>query len=506
MISLLLTVALGAAPKCVHLVSTTDLHGHLTPKQVTNGQSTYEAGGLARFGAILEELRAGKDPVLLLDSGDLFQGTLESNLQHGKAVIAAFNALGYAAAAVGNHEFDFGPETMEPDATCDLQGAFKARLAEAHFPFLAVNLVELTTGELPRWPNLAASKLFDLKGLKVGVIGIANPETPSLTVRRYVESLAFVDPVEPIIREAKRLRAKGAKLVVAIGHLGGSCDVTNADVPSSCERPSQLLDLMSRLPPGTVDVMFGGHTHRFMAHVVNGTPTIEAGAEGRWFSELTACVQKGGGLDKGRLRLTPPQEIVGEKVSAPVAAIVAPYLARVSDDVRRPLGPVLAGPLRRDYHALSPLGAMVAEAVRARGTADFGIVNAGGLRADLPGGPLTYGALFETFPFENNVVVIDMSGQDLVDFVNALGGSGHGYPQVAGLSLAGDAGAYGVLGKDQAQIDLAARYRVATLDFLLRGGDGTLTVVHRFKPAQITDLGGDVSVRDAILAYLKQRR
>lgn len=251
--------------------------------------------------------------------------------------------------------------------------------------------------------------------------------------------------------------------------------------------------------------MLGGHTHRFMAHLVNGTPTLEAGAEGRWFSELTVCAQKRGGLDKSTLKLSAPREIVGEKSSPAVAAVVAPYLASVAEEVKRPLGPVLPAALRRDYHALSPLGAMVAEAVRARGSADFGIVNAGGLRADLPSGPLTYGELFETFPFENNVVVVEMTGQELVDFVNALGGSGHGYPQVAGMSLTGDAGAYGVLGKDLARVDLEGHYRVATLDFLLRGGDGTLTVVRKLKPGQTSDLGGEVSVREAILAYLKQR-
>ena len=165
----------AAPPRCILILGTNDVHGHLVPHTVDDGTGSHEVGGLARFGVILRGIRSGREPVLLLDSGDLFQGTLESNVRHGRAVIAAYNLMGYDASTLGNHDFDFGREP--PDDS--LQGAIKARLREAHFPFLAANLVDSRTGELPRWQNLAASKLFDLDGLKVGVIGVANPDTPS---------------------------------------------------------------------------------------------------------------------------------------------------------------------------------------------------------------------------------------------------------------------------------------------------------------------------------------
>jgi len=492
-----LVALLAAPPRCVLILGTNDVHGHLQPRVVNDGAGPHEVGGLARFGTVVHGIRSGTEPVLLLDSGDLFQGTLESNVRHGRAVISAYNLLGYDASTLGNHDFDFGREA--PDDS--LQAAIKARLREAHFPFLAVNLIDSKTGELPRWTNLAASKLFDLDGLKVGVIGVANPDTPALTIRKYVEGLTFVNPVGPVVREAKALRAQGAQLIIAIAHIGGDCDLKNPDAATSCRRPNQIFDLLDGLPPGTIDVALGGHTHRLMAHWVDGVATLEAGAEGRYFSEIEACVRPGGGLDREHTRLEPPREISAGPADPKISAVIQPFLDAVGADAKRALGPVLSGPLKRDYHALSPLGAMVAEAIRRDEGVQMAVVNAGGLRADLLAGPLTYGALYEMFPFENYVVVLDLTGREATAFVNALGGSGHGYPQTAGFALRGWPGAYELVDAQGVPLDSNKHYRLATLDFLLHGGDGTQPVVQKLAGSQVVRVGANV--RDVIVEYLK---
>src|SRR3954469_304042 len=122
----------------ISIVGTNDLHGGILQRE--------DRGGLALLGGYVANLRAARSKdggaVLLVDAGDMFQGTLESNLTEGSVVVAAYNRLGYAAAAVGNHEFDFGP--VGPASTPqqpgdDPRGALKARAAEASFPFLAAN-------------------------------------------------------------------------------------------------------------------------------------------------------------------------------------------------------------------------------------------------------------------------------------------------------------------------------------------------------------------------------
>src|SRR6185369_2499720 len=140
----------------ISVIATTDLHGGVLPRGVR--------GGVALLGGYLRNIRTARlqdgGGVLLVDAGDMFQGTLESNLNEGAAVIAAYNALGYAAAAVGNHDFDFGP--VGPTSTSqqpsdDPRGALKARAAQANFPFLAANLIDEATARPPEWRNVSPS-------------------------------------------------------------------------------------------------------------------------------------------------------------------------------------------------------------------------------------------------------------------------------------------------------------------------------------------------------------
>src|SRR6185436_9714105 len=140
------------------IVGTNDLHGGILPR---DGR-----GGLALLGGYVKNLRDARardgGAVLLIDAGDMFQGTLVSNTTEGAHVVAAYNVLGYTAAAVGNHEFDFGP--VGPAATPrtpgdDPRGALKARASEARFPFLAANLVEVSSGRAVEWANVKPTVL-----------------------------------------------------------------------------------------------------------------------------------------------------------------------------------------------------------------------------------------------------------------------------------------------------------------------------------------------------------
>src|SRR5438552_10278475 len=137
----------------ISVIATTDLHGGVLQRG--------ERGGLALLGGYLRNLRAARarngGAVLLVDSGDMFQGTLESNLNEGAAVVRAYNGLGYAAAAIGNHEFDFGPagpKVTPEQPGDDPRGALKARAAEARFPFLAANIIDNATGQPVAWRNV----------------------------------------------------------------------------------------------------------------------------------------------------------------------------------------------------------------------------------------------------------------------------------------------------------------------------------------------------------------
>ena len=206
-------------------------------------------GGLALLGGYVKNLRAARardgGAVLLIDAGDMFQGTLESNIGEGAAVVAAYNALGYTAAAIGNHEFDFGPvgKAATPRApTDDPRGALRARAAEARFPFLAANLIETASGAPPAWTNVRPTTLVDVAGLKVGIVGVMTLEALTATIAGNVGGLSVAPLVDTIRTQATALRAQGADVVIVTAHAGGRCTaVDRPDDLSSCNPDAEIL-------------------------------------------------------------------------------------------------------------------------------------------------------------------------------------------------------------------------------------------------------------------------
>jgi 2',3'-cyclic-nucleotide 2'-phosphodiesterase (5'-nucleotidase family) len=212
----------------------------------------------------------------------------------------------------------------------------------------------------------------------------------------------------------------------------------------------------------------GGHTHELIAGVVEGTAVLQAGARGAFLSRATLC--------EGRPpivhppdRLRPGEPFLGE-VLAPeprVAAAVAARRAAAQAERDRPVGVRLARALPRSRTGPSPFGAAAAQSLRSAARADFGLVNAGSLRLDLPAGELRHGDLFEALPFDDRLVVLTLRGDEIADLVARLARSGKGYPQLAGLVLQADGPRTCAGGR----LEPRRRYTVATNEFLATGGD-----------------------------------
>ena len=211
----------------ISLVGTNDLHGRMA-------MLPWLGGHLAN----LRRARSADGAVLLVDAGDLFQGTLASNLTEGAAVVRAYNALGYAAAAIGNHEFDYGPagELGFPRGPSDdPRGALRARAREASFPFLAANIVEASSGSAPRWDNVSPDLLTTVAGVRVGLVGVSTEATPTTTLAVNFRGLAMRPLAEAVSERAASLRSRGAAVVVVLAHAGGGC--RRFDQPADLSTP-----------------------------------------------------------------------------------------------------------------------------------------------------------------------------------------------------------------------------------------------------------------------------
>ncbi|WP_257455384.1 bifunctional metallophosphatase/5'-nucleotidase [Archangium lipolyticum] len=539
-----------AEPVRLTLVGTNDFHGWLMPHTTTlAGGLELREGGAAVFAGYVARLRADNpDGVLLLDAGDLFQGTLASNLTEGASVVDVYNQLGYAAAALGNHEFDYGPAGPKavPGPGEDPFGALVARIRQARFPLLSVNVREAASGQHPAWFGNDGTLLVTLKGVKVGVIGLTTPSTPRIVNPALVSTLRFDDMVPATLEAAKRLRAQGAEVVVGVAHAGGKCaDLSNPRDTSSCDRKDgEIYELVESLPPGTLDVVFAGHTHQAMGHFFGDVPVLSTWGLGRSFgvvelfvdpesrkvltertrlqAAIPVCAQvdeKTGSCDPRKLkeagatvRLVAPTFLGGPVVAdKEVEALVAPVLARVEEEQRRPLGVTVTAPLGRNYENESALGDVLTDSLREMEKVDVALLNSGGLRANLKAGPLTYGDLYEVLPFDNTVAIVTVTGDELRRLLVAAYGTGSGVFQQSGLKVklarcAGPERLRDVTLANGKPLEPKRLYRVVLPDFLARGAAGLGTVLSQVPPERIDlGLGREQILRDALATWWKSR-
>ena len=507
------------------IVGTSDLHGHIE-------MLPYLAGNLAN-------LRAGGkvDEIVLLDGGDMFQGTLESNLVEGKSVVEAYQQLGYAAVAVGNHEYDFGPagERAVPiEPRDDPRGALKARSAEASFPFLAANLIDGFAREPASWPNLHQSVLIERRGVSIGVIGVSTIDTPRTTNARNFEGLLMAPLVESIQTQAAALRKRGAHLVLVTAHAGGRCAAfERPDDLTSCDPAQEIFEVARALAPGTVDAIVAGHTHAGIAHEVNGIPIVQSFSKGIAFGRIDLVIDGGPGRRVISHTIHPPRYLCGERREPPdlvkgeacpageyegkpvvadreLAALVAGYETQARAVRDRKLGVVSDGVIRGVRSEESPLGNLFADLMRAaRPGADVALTNGGGLRADLPAGELTYGDLYEAMPFDNRFATVKLTGQQLSRVFEHNLMVASGVFSISGLRVvarcSGDRLVVSLTReKGGKKVGPRERLTLVTSDFLASGGDGILGVTDLDQGAIQMHDDGPI-IRDGIADLLARR-
>ncbi|MEO0459666.1 MAG: 5'-nucleotidase C-terminal domain-containing protein [Myxococcota bacterium] len=516
-------------PRCVTLLAANDVHGSLEPQRRHAGDVSVTVGGLLTMSGYINAIRArSRHAVVLLDAGDIYQGTLVSNRFWGRSVIDVYNAMEFDAAVLGNHEFDFGDGERKDG---DLLGVVRDRVAQARFPFLTLNVRDRNRQTMIDWPNTRRSMLIERGAVKVGVIGVSTPQTPNTTRRENVASLDFALPPSMVAAEAQALRDQGAELVVLLGHLGGACrDLSDPHDTSSCEQDSELFELIRALPHKSVDVAIGGHTHQYIAHWYQGVAVLEAGASAQSLSRVDACIDPTGGIDVVTSKIHRPIALcaqqwqeggceprVTSKGSTPAAyagipiaadpaveAAAAPYLAEIEELQNTPLGVELPYPLKRDGLLDRNIGALVAEGLARTVPSGLAIQNRGGVRSDLKQGVVTFGDAFEVSPFDNHVAHLRLKPAQIERLIELLYRRRSQIPYISGLAVETDGDRIKVRRSDGQPWIEEQRYPVATNDYIAFGGDG----FDARMAGEGTDryrIVLDITVRDAWIRVLRER-
>ncbi|WP_373766469.1 bifunctional UDP-sugar hydrolase/5'-nucleotidase UshA [Glaesserella sp.] len=472
------------------VLHTNDTHGHFWK----NDKSEYGfAAQKTLIDTIRKEVESKDGAVIILNAGDFNTGVPESDMQNAKPDIEGMNMLGYEAAVLGNHEFDFPLQILE------LQEKW------ATFPFLSANVINKKTKK----PLVKPYIILNKNGLKVAVVGLTTEDTAKLGNPDVTDHVIFKNPIETAKATLAEINKKEKPDVrIALTHMGY---YPNAQHGSNA--PGDVT-LARTLEKGAFDLIIGGHTHDTVCVDEKGefkvkyTPGEECKPDfqnGTWIVQAGEWAKYLGRADfefkngetklvkyelipinlKQRIKLADGKseyklyqaEITEDKA-------VFEHLKKYQDEGDKLLGVKVGdikGKLEGDrkiirFHQTN-LGRLIAQSQMERVKADVGVMNSGGIRASLNEGATTYKDLLTVQPFGNMISTVDLTGKELIEFLNvvALKEPDTGaYPQFAGISMVVDRTAKQVsdvkIGGQP--IDLAKKYKVSIPDYCANGGDG----------------------------------
>lgn len=367
-----------------------DFHGALTYDEESN------LPGIMKMNTFLKEKRS-KNPggTVLIANGDMWQGSADSNLSRGKMVTHALNHMTYDAMIYGNHEFDWGINTI------------KSNKEISNFPYLGVNIIEKATREVADFVD--DSLLFDRGGVKIGVIGAIGSDLERTIQTSLIEGLEFDKITNYVKQEASELREKGADIVVLASH-----DTWLTDAGSS-EKDPLFNDKV-------VDAIFTGHQHIKDEQLINGIPLLQARAYGRDVQHI----QFGFNKASGELKLNNAEVIEN------IALLPLEEDATTKDifnyfykeyDIENVKTEVLTT-LVNESMSRSSIANLIIEVMTKKyvlAGVEYEPVGAmhnvnGGIRSEFELGSIRYEDVYKAFPFDNEIYLIEIRGARLKGF------------------------------------------------------------------------------------------
>lgn len=450
----------GGQGREVVLLYTNDFESAYDPIPAFWRDDLDHVGGIAELATLIEAERAKAPLHFLLDAGDIFTGTL-AKLTRGELPFELMVTMDYDAMCIGNHEFEYGWWVLR-DA-----------MHRAPFPVLAANLFYEGTDI----PFAQPFTILERDGFRLGVIGIFGTDAATALYPPHLEGLEVRDPVAAAKSAVARLRPE-VDVIVLLTHQGKTAPMqTDDEADSSVQRDIEADIRLAGLVEG-VDVLIGGHADAGQetpyVHPETGTLICQTYGQGTrlGYLKLTIDTETGGVVaHDGRLIVVDSDRLEPQPI---VAAKLAAYRARFPE-TEEILGHT-SERLTRRYVEESDLGNLCADILRTHGSTEIAFVHSGGLRADLPPGPVNREALLDVFPFIDFVYVLSMTGDQILNVLEQSFSLERGLLQVSGLKVEYDLSrpigrrVAGVWVGDR-PLDPSASYSVTTFDFLASGAD-----------------------------------
>ena len=415
----------------ITILSTTDLHGNILPVDYYTNKS--DNRGLAKVATILKQARKEDPNLILLDSGDTIQGTPLAYFHNKKnnappdPMMLAMNALHYDAMAVGNHEYNFGLDVLN-----------KAR-REAKFPWLSANTYKVGTNETYYQPYIVK----EVNGVRVGILGLTTPGVPTWENKPNYAGLEFHAPIDEAKKWVEVLRTKEkADVVIIAMHMGLDEDLRTGEAsPGQVAHENEALAIARNVPG--VDAIFMGHTHRevpalmimpgpqspaisrdangqtIYRFTVNNTLLTQANYWGKHVARADIYLEQDAKTNGWRIIAKQARTIpVDDKVQpdAEIVALAKPYDEETQNYLSKVIGQssveLTATDARfRDNALLDLIQRVQLEA----GKGDVSMVAPFNLQARVAAGPVTVRDIAGLYIYENTLVTLEVTGQQLKD-------------------------------------------------------------------------------------------
>lgn len=472
----------------ITILHTNDHHGHFW-------RNDYGEYGLAAQKTLVDNVRkevtAKGGSVLVLSGGDINTGVPESDLQDAEPDFRGMNLIGYDAMAVGNHEFD------NPLSVLRQQEKW------AKFPFLSANIYQKSTNERLFKPWA----IFNRQEIKIAVIGLTTDDTAKIGNPEFFTDIEFRKPADEaklVIQELQQ--TEKPDVIIAATHMG---HYDNGEHGSNA--PGDV-ELARSLPAGALTMIVGGHSqdpvcmaseNKKQADYVPGTPCAPDQQNGIWIVQAHEWGKYVGRADfefrNGEMKLVNYQLIPinlkkkitwdngqSERVlytpqipeNPQMLSLLSPFQHKGQAQLGVKIGSVtgrLEGDRSKVRFVQTNMGRLILSAQMVRTGADFAVMSGGGIRDSIEAGDITYKDVLKVQPFGNTLVYVDMTGQEVADYLKAVAqmkpDSG-AYPQFANVSFTASGGALSDIKIKGEPLDMAKTYRMATLSFNATGGDG----------------------------------
>ena len=490
------------------ILHTNDTHGRIdqftevgsrcTPADVAEDRCV---GGVARRATIIKQIRAEGGNVLLLDGGDQFQGTLFYTKYKGKEASTFMNLLGYDAMAVGNHEFDDGPANL-------------ARFIERiKFPIISASIDASSDPDLAGL--IQSYTILEVDGKQIGIVGYTTEETSILSSPG--NNVRFLNIERTVQAAVDELTAKGVTIIIAVSHAG-------------YDRDQQVGKSVNG-----IDVIVGGHSHTLLSNTDSFAfgpyPTVVNSPDG---SPVLVVTDYQWGINLGKLDVIfdsqgRPESWSGAPIHLDSSVAMDPEVQALVEEYRAPLDELQQAVVGQATDLLDgdrascrfgecTMGNFVADAIlwsTASEGVQVAIINGGSFRSSIAKGDITLGNILEVLPFSNTIATLDLTGEDVVAALengvsrahSAINEGTGRFPQIAGMryswspdKLPGERIINVEIQNADGSftpIDLQETYKIATNDFLRKGGDGYSVFLEKAR----NEYDAGANLEDVVAAY-----